>query len=157
MNKNNNNNNNNLKVRSIKSSFEDEEYEEEEEDDEEFEQWELEQMKKGGGKRIQIPPSSLTQKTKQKAILPFQSSQTLSVDQAQKELELSLIRMQDNFTEKKERLEKISNEIQTYNERIQSIETSHNDSSKEYIFFKEMKDYTSNLCDCLAEKVKKKF
>mmetsp|Transcript_11534 Transcript_11534/g.16032 ORF Transcript_11534/g.16032 Transcript_11534/m.16032 type:complete len:552 (-) Transcript_11534:46-1701(-) len=125
------------------------------EDDEEIKRWEEEQMRKGGAK---TSSSALTDLSKKKAIrnfrLPLQttSQPRVSVEDIQKRLKSKLDNLEQLHNQHANSLLRMEREIQTTVTQLEKFEKERTVSATEHAFYKDLKEYITDLLDCLAEK-----
>jgi hypothetical protein len=140
--------------------------EKEEEEDEDFKRWELEQIRKGGGGQFRTNEiendkttraiAQLQQPKKEPKRIPLLSpltpSSRISVDEMQKRLRSSLSLLTDEHKKHVQQLEDAKNKIESAKSEIENLNNNQKGISDQYVFYREMRDYISDLCDCLGEK-----
>ena len=125
------------------------------EDDEELKRWEEEQMRKGGAKPA---VTTLTDPSKKKAIrnfkLPLQttSQPRVTVEDIQKRLKSTLENLQQVHKQQTHSLARIDQELKTTFTQLEKFEKERSTSASEHAFYKELREYITDLLDCLAEK-----
>lgn len=126
----------------------------EEEEDEDFQRWEMEQIKKGGGRPFSTQP--IIPKKKKKLLplgaVPLQPAPRISINEMQQQLNQAVQEMELVHRKHQEELDRNSMELESARIKLQNLDKEYKTASDQYMFFQDIKYYISNLCDCLAEK-----
>lgn len=72
----------------------------------------------------------------------------------QKRLKMTLGNLEERHSIQMKELNQTLAAIETAKQSLEVLRQTYQTSSEQYIFFQEVRDYVTDLCDCLAEKVR---